>query len=336
MKKQHRDIAKRILRNIPFFGAAVKAMHRAQRRPFKLPPGSICFETSSFCNLKCSYCPQSVEGAIKEKGMMNRETMGRILENIDAKHIRSVGFTGIGETFLNKEWAVILGMVRKKFPAAIISMNTNGILLDYAKFESILENKVDTVSVSLNAVNKERYIQINRADHFDDLVAGIKAIIQRYQSSPAKFTRLQIQLLDTVNSDEEISDFIRKFSITENRYVTFYANPYSNWGGLIFEKKTKEERYPCTHLYIPDVNYRGEVYACGVGHANSDSEFLIGDLTKEPHEKVYQSANFMRLHEANMKGRLEMENKLCADCNSWNRIGNIYFKNPFPFGSKWL
>ncbi|KAF0119214.1 MAG: Radical SAM domain-containing protein [Rhodospirillaceae bacterium] len=248
------------------------------------------------------------------KGRLDLDRFAEALANVGPRRLRAVDMTGIGEAFLHKGWDRALKMIRDRFPDATLSMNTNAILLDVDKFKRMLEIGIDNLTISLNGTSRERYRAINQADHFDTLVATIHEIEAYYRSQSHHPMQVVVQVLDTVNSPEEIATFLEWIGIADDSAVTFSVHPYGNWGGVIFNYSCSD-CYPCIHLYVPEVSYEGDVYACCVAHAVHDKEFLIGNLFKDRFDDMYKGAVFQGLHEANMNGTIHKKAHLCSTCN---------------------
>ena len=93
-------------------------------------------EVTSFCNLRCSYCPspklEQHRGQAKQH--MTLDTLDQALEWVRifsrAGTQGELSLTGIGETLLHPEWRELVRMAREALPGGFLNFSTNGLLLD--------------------------------------------------------------------------------------------------------------------------------------------------------------------------------------------------------------
>ncbi|MBU0547293.1 MAG: radical SAM protein [Candidatus Omnitrophica bacterium] len=120
------------------------------------------------CTLKCNYCPPQGENFIGTKNIMRR---GKLLEIISAFYdigLRKIGFTG-GEPLLSKNLPFIIRGC-SDFNKAYLKLYTNGVLL--SQNEKILK-RIDMVKISLDTVNRKRFLEITGKDRLGDVLQGI-------------------------------------------------------------------------------------------------------------------------------------------------------------------
>lgn len=103
----------------------------------------FCFSILEHCNLNCKYCdhfaPLAKEGYAKVNVI--EKHMKRIS---DLLHVSSIGIMG-GEPLLSPDITVYFDMLRNIFPQTLLTMYTNGILLEKQKeefWESCRKNKI--------------------------------------------------------------------------------------------------------------------------------------------------------------------------------------------------
>jgi hypothetical protein len=116
-------------------------------------------EVTSFCNLRCSYCPS--RKLPKLRGVPNEhiglDTYERALEwarFFDAQGTQGeLSLTGIGETLLHPEWRELVRLARTVLPDNFICFSTNGLLLDDDACSFLREHRV-AVFVSLHRPEK--------------------------------------------------------------------------------------------------------------------------------------------------------------------------------------
>tara|TARA_E500000178_G_scaffold356648_1_gene436618 strand:+ start:9095 stop:10000 length:906 start_codon:yes stop_codon:yes gene_type:complete len=85
-----------------------------------------CFETTNFCNLKCSFCNR--EEVIAEHGKvqhMSLENWEKVLLKVKNEPIEHIKLTGLGEPFLHPKFHLICKKVKDFFPKINLIVATN-------------------------------------------------------------------------------------------------------------------------------------------------------------------------------------------------------------------
>jgi radical SAM protein with 4Fe4S-binding SPASM domain len=326
--------AKRYAKRYLPFSIVRRLYARATRGVWPIPPVAVSLEPTNYCNLKCSYCPKSL-GIDRRKGYVTVEDFEKYAGRINHRNLKRVDLVGFGEIFVHKEWQKLLRMVRAALPKCDIVITTNALLLTREAFDVMNECGITQLTVSLNGANRDTYKEINRVDKFDEVYRKVAELVQYYKTVADRKLDFVIQLIDTINSPEEIEKFRRSHAHWFDDKILFYVHPYSNWGGYYFKDDT-EERYPCGHLYVPGISWTGDVYGCCVAYPDGNKDLLLGNLKDQTIEEIYRSDRFQQLHRWNMQGELHKHVELCRNCNSWKRIPNVYFRNPTNIGPRWL
>lgn len=85
-----------------------------------------CFETTNFCNLKCSFCNR--EEVIAEYGKvqhMSLDNWEKVLLKVKNEPIDHIKLTGLGEPFLHPKFHLICKKVKDYFPKTNLVVATN-------------------------------------------------------------------------------------------------------------------------------------------------------------------------------------------------------------------
>ncbi len=133
----------------------------------------IYVEPTTACNLQCRTCIRNVWD--EPLGRMDGETFGRILEGIQALPERpAVFFGGLGEPLLHPEF---LDMVReaKRLDAPVEAI-TNGLLLDDARIEALIDVALDTLWVSIDGATRDCYADVRREGALPRVVANLERL----------------------------------------------------------------------------------------------------------------------------------------------------------------
>lgn len=108
---------------------------------------SVEIETTSICNRKCSYCPNS--NTKRPAVNMKEELYYKIVDEL-----ADIGFSGrfsphlYGEPLVDKRIVRFVAYARNKLPNAFIKLFTNGDKLTYEVFNELIEAGVDIVRIA--------------------------------------------------------------------------------------------------------------------------------------------------------------------------------------------
>lgn len=159
------------------------------------------------CNLRCSYCMPADGIALTPKAHLMTadeiETIAKTFVNLGVDKIRLTG----GEPLVRKDAKDIILRLGKL--GVELTLTTNGILIpDF--IDTFRNAGIKTVNVSLDTLNRQKYQNITRRDHFDLVQQNIDLLLIE------GFTvKLNVVLMKAFN-DNEIHDFI---ALTKNRPV---------------------------------------------------------------------------------------------------------------------
>lgn len=128
--------------------------------------GRIHLPTSPGCNIECKFCDRQINDLENRPGVTSMiiapnqaiDIIRKSLELCDA--ITVVGIAGPGDTLATPYALETFRLVKKEFPQLIKCMSTNGLLL-VEKADEIIEVGVDSLTVTVNAVDPEIGAKLN-------------------------------------------------------------------------------------------------------------------------------------------------------------------------------
>jgi cyclic pyranopterin phosphate synthase len=149
------------------------------------------------CNLRCSYCmpPEGLDW-LPAPEMLSDDEVVRLIGVAVSLGVDEVRFTG-GEPLLRTGLVDIVTRVGLMSPRPRISLTTNGIGLARTAV-ALKAAGLDRVNVSLDTLDRDRFVALAKRDRLADVIAGLEAA-QDAGLSPVKVNAL---LMRGVNEDE--------------------------------------------------------------------------------------------------------------------------------------
>ena len=111
---------------------------------------AILIETCNTCTRTCWFCKFGQERQDEAITRMDRETIRKILENLNSLQYRGrISWYNINEPLLDRRMAEILRMTKEYCPQAFVSLATNGDLLDEDLYHALKANGLDALGISI-------------------------------------------------------------------------------------------------------------------------------------------------------------------------------------------
>ncbi|ORC35754.1 molybdenum cofactor biosynthesis protein MoeA [Marispirochaeta aestuarii] len=126
------------------------------------------------CNLRCTYCmPDGEVPRRKHSDFLSFEEITRIAEVAVSLGIRKVRLTG-GEPLVKRGICDLVAMLKALPGLEHLAMTTNGVLLGSMARE-LKNSGLDSMNISLDSLNPERYHRISRVGDLSVTLAGIES-----------------------------------------------------------------------------------------------------------------------------------------------------------------
>ena len=129
--------------------------------------GRIHLPVSPGCNIFCRFCQRSINDVEQRPGVTSKvvspqeavEAVGRALKL--CPELKVAGIAGPGDTLATDYALETFRLIRQAYPQLIRCMSTNGLLLA-ERAQEILEVGVESLTVTVNAVDPEIEAQLNK------------------------------------------------------------------------------------------------------------------------------------------------------------------------------
>lgn len=205
-------------------------------------PVSLDFQISNTCNLQCIMC----NGEYSAKVRANRENQELYVNPYDENffqqietfipQLKEASFSG-GEAFLINAYYRIWDMMIALNPKIIISVTTNGNLLN-DKILKYLNALSFNITVSLDAITDETYSKIRVGGNFKTAMNNIQKLHEYTKSKGTDFSVKTCAMRQNWHELPELSTFLNEKNIYF-QYNTVVYPPYCSLWNLPSEKLTE-------------------------------------------------------------------------------------------------
>ena len=287
-------------------------------KPWNYPlvsfPYVVDVELTNYCNLACRMCPHTLMK--RDKGYMEETVLKKIVDEC-ALNGAAIRFIRWGEHLLHQNIFEYISYAKSK--GVIVHLTTNGILLDRAKAEKLIDCGLDSVIFSMQGATKEAYEIMRDNNKYDLLEKNIRYLVEIRQNKGVKNPVIHISSTMTDETQDEIKAFKDKWmgivdsvgiGVTTFEYVNTPENQ-ENVKEFTSKQYVRKEYRPCTEVLTKlSVNWNGDVTACC---GDYDSFLLLGNIKEKSLKEIWNSEKEKKIRE--ILGRLEMDKlPLCKDC----------------------
>ena len=125
------------------------------------------------CNLRCVYCmPEEGVEALMHRDIITFDEIIRICRIFASQGLKKVKITG-GEPLVRRGVANLIKQIKDIDGIESVTITTNGVLLA-EQYYNLVGAGVDSITVSLDTVDRERFAQITRRDEFNNVINSIR------------------------------------------------------------------------------------------------------------------------------------------------------------------
>jgi len=194
-----------------------KSIHPCYSERAHFKTGRIHLAVAPMCNIQCNYCKRDLNKSENRPGVaasiLKPQEAVELLRNTLKKmpEIKIVGIAGPGEPLANPETFETYRLVHKEFPNLMLCIASNGLLLP-EKYNELKNVNVETVTVTINAVNPEAAAKIYSYVIYKGKkytgVEGAKILIEKQfegvklASDAGMLVKINTVLIPEINADE--------------------------------------------------------------------------------------------------------------------------------------
>lgn len=248
----------------------------------------IMIETSSICNARCEFCSNPT--LLREKKIMEDETFNLILRRLEEEKIKVEKFILHlnGEPFTDKKLIERIRTLKEKYADVPIWFTTNFSLPNEEKIEELLTSGLDTITISLNAAEQERYQKITGLN-FERTTKNIEYFVRRNKELGNPI-HIRMSIVDC-GEESGVEEFKKKYSEMAEIRIIKLGKWIGKEPGKINHKRQNIHRY-CDDLHHQIcILSNGDFAICsfdceGQVHKNIKDCTILEGFYSEEYEKL--------------------------------------------------
>jgi len=302
-------------------------------------PRLLEIEVTTHCPLKCVICEHTYWR--EEPREMSFEQFKQIVDQFPK--LKWIGLTGIGESFMNKDFLKMLKYIKSK--RIYVELYDNFSFIDKSVAEALVKLSIDKIFISIDAATKVTYEKIRVGANFDKVLENIKRFLSIRKERGIPYPELSYHyIINRLNIDEVIPfvDLVhsltgKESSIIFTRLLHYYPEikdiavdipPELIMRVMNKSKETgvrigwnadvplqKPPASECSYWIMPFIFASGDVIPCCAGNeANKrdlQRKYRMGNIFEDKFADIWNSKNYNILRQFLHKGKIPVQ---CQDC----------------------
>lgn len=304
-------------------------------------PSYLEVEVTTRCNLKCLICEHTYWREPSRD--MTFEQFKRIIDQFPG--LKWIGLTGIGESFLNKDFMKMVGYVKDK--NIFVELFDTFYFIDEKTAKELIEMGVDKMFISLDAATKETYEKIRVGSNFERVLGNLKRFFEIKQETKAYFPQIAFHyIVNTLNLKEipqyielvhslaprekvtvQLTRMLHQYKEVENLFVEIpgetmrLAEEKAKQFGikLVWNADVAEAKPPiqkCSEWTMPFIFVTGHVIPCCAGNEAGNRDFqkktALGNIFEQDFKKIWRGPRYRALRKMLGLGRVPPP---CRNCS---------------------
>jgi len=202
---------------------------------YKKGPKDFTMSYDFECNYHCITCRDSVKvNTAEEMDFYEIILLPKIIKA--AKNAETIGLLGAGDPLCSRHTRHLMRELVKNYPGIKIRLSTNGFLMNEKNLTELeIQNNIQSVSVSVDAVNGETYKKIIRTDGFDTVIKNLEMMAEWKKQGRIEW--MTINFVVHLLNYKEMPEFVK---LAQKLDVTALFTTYRPWQSAEFYKKYDE------------------------------------------------------------------------------------------------
>jgi len=304
-------------------------------------PSYIEIEVTTKCNLKCIMCEHTYWNE-PNRDMSFEEFRGIVGQ---FPKLKWIGLTGIGESFINKDFIKMLKYVKSK--DVLVELYDTFYYINQKTAKEIIEIGVDKIFISLDAATKETYKKIRIGSDFERVTNNVRSLLKFKKEKRAYYPEIAfhyimnkinlheiLQYIELVNSlaqgekvTIQFTRMLHEFKETKDLFVEIpekviqAADEKAEGMGitLVWNENVphiKPSVTKCIEWTMPFIFVTGHVIPCCSGNEAGQRDFqketALGNIFEEDFKKIWNSEKYITFRKMLREGEIPPQCKNCC------------------------
>lgn len=303
-------------------------------------PPYLEIEVTTRCNLKCVFCERTYWQEANRD--MSFEEFRSIINQFPK--LKWIGLTGIGESFLNKDFLKMMRYVKSK--NIYVELYDNFYLITKETADELIDIGIDKLFISLDAATKETYEKIRVGSNFDRVIENLRYFFARKKEKNGYFPEIAFHFivnkfnigeipryLDLVRSltggkkeDVQITRMLHNFKEVDYLFTEIPPEIIEttnqkakimdidiSWSADVPQEKPVMSN--CTEWIMPFIFATGHVVPCCAGNEAGQRSFqketALGNIFEKSFKDIWRGPKYKALRETLKRGGVPLS---CQNC----------------------
>lgn len=261
-------------------------------------------DITDMCNLRCPFCLRVSNPELIQNKKMSFDMFQKIIDEGSMNGLYGVKLNIIGEPLLHPDVCKFVRYAKEK-GLIDVYFNTNAVLLNEKTANSLIDAKLDRLSISFEGYTKDVYERYRVGSDFDLVVNNIKAIQEFKKERHVNYPKIRIQtvLLPELKSDIE-------------SYIEFWKDKADEVGFLDYQPRVEKRSelisdWSCCQLWQRmGILIDGTIISC----CHDERKLMqLGNITDVSIHDAWLSKKIHEMRELHKAGKSHLIES-CKDC----------------------
>lgn len=281
--------------------------------PLPVPdmPERLLIDYATRCNLRCPMCvvwgSEEARKVEEIQGVMDIDRARQLLDEVMATQ-PLVQPNMWGEPLLIPELETVIGDLKAR--GLPVAMNTNGLRLTTDVCQMLIDQGVDAVMISIDAVAPETLQKVRGIDKLDKIERGVDRLLNLRSSGKLPRIGVSFTVQDANRHEQDV--FVQRWSHRVD--VVRVGLLFDDAQGTFPEVVAGSARRPCPTLYntLP-IHNDGTVRICCLDGFRATN---MGNVFEKSVADVWHGSEFAKARYFHETGQWEKV-PFCKNCNGW-------------------
>lgn len=292
-------------------------------------PISLVIGITNHCNLKCLFCFHSSTmnySKLRTKGVMEFSLFEKMINDIKG-HVYHVELGLFGEPFLHPRFCDFVRLL--KINSISTSLFTNGILIKREDTECLVDERVSSITFSLDGETDEAYSKLRGNEKIHIIYNNILELEKLKKKKKSSLPRIFIRSIQSMPNIKMLRDKLEK-RFSSISYDQLIIAPMDNWGGGLgssnqfkFSQKTGDCDFP---WMLMSIDWDGAVIGCCEDYLLQN---VLGNAKEVNILEIWNNQKITKLRNSLRTCEIEniRQNTKCENCSILKRSSHpLYFK----------